>query len=185
MKRLEPRNSDLERWLAAEAAGRPEEAEAALAELFAALPRLVPPAGFAGRVMLAVALAPQALLRSPARLPRPLRWTLRGLLAAAVALVALGVPSLPGLLAPAWEWLSLARLLDSATACLVAASRWLAAAMSFWEGLARLGGGVAETVAAPPVAAVLLVSLAAAATALCFLADLIAHERSWSHVRAH
>ena len=118
-------------------------------------------------------------------MPRPLRWTLRGLLAAAVALVALGVPSLPRLLVPAWERLSLAGLLDGATAGLVSVTRLLAAALAFWQGLARLGGWVAEIVASPQVAAVLLVSLVAAAMALRFLADLIAHERSWSHVRAN
>src|SRR5436309_12285866 len=42
----------LDRWLAAEQNDRAEEADAALAALFTALPPLLPPAGFADRVML-------------------------------------------------------------------------------------------------------------------------------------
>jgi hypothetical protein len=185
MKRPQQRTDpSLERWLVAEAGGRLDEADAALAALFAALPPLAPPAGFTDRVMLAaaLALAPPPPPRLPAS-PRAVRWTLRGLLVAAVALVALGVPSLPGLVAPAWQRFSLAGLLDAAVAGLVAGSRWLAATLSFWDDLARIGGWVAHTVAAPQVAAILLVGLIAAATALRLLADLIAHERSWSNVQ--
>lgn len=185
MNRIEQRNDpDLERWLAAEAAGRLDAADAALAGLFAALPSLAPPAGFADRVMLAAGLAtlPQRALPALPALPRAVRWTLRGLLAAAVALVALGVPALPALLAPAWARFSLPGLLDAAIAGLVAGSRWLAATLSFWDGLAHVGGWVAQVAAAPQVAAVLLGGLVVAAAALRWLADLIAHERSWSHV---
>jgi hypothetical protein len=179
MKRQRATNEPaLRRWLAAEAAERPAEAETALAELFAALPRLAPPAGFADRVMLAAALAPPAASRAVA-------WTLRGLLAAAVALVALGVPSLPRLLAPAWAGFSLSRLFDAVTSGLVAAARWIAAALSFWDGLARLGAWVAQTTTAPAVATALLAGLVLAAAALRLLAELIAHERSWSHVEAN
>jgi hypothetical protein len=185
MNRPEQRQDpNLERWLEAEAAGRLDAVEDALAALFAVLPALEPSAGFADRVMLAAGLARP--LERPVRwaMPRPVSWTLRGLLAAAVALVALGLPALPVLMISLWERFSLAGMVDAAVAALVAGCRWLATTVSFWDGLARLGGWVAHTAAAPRVAALLLVGLIAAATALRLLADLIAHERSWSHVQS-
>jgi hypothetical protein len=173
----------LERWLAAEAAGRLDDAEAALAALFAAVPRLAPPPGFAERVVLAVAPL------SPAH---PTRSTLgfRLAVAACLALVALAAPSVAGLAGLAGGWLaelSVAGLLAGATAALVAAAGGVAdvvaGAGAVWQDLARVGGWAAAAAATPVVATALAAGLATAVVAFRLLAGLFAHERSWSHVR--
>jgi hypothetical protein len=173
---------ELRRWLAAEAAGRLDDAEEALGALFARLPRPAPPAGFAGRVMRAAGWSPAALAGPAAA---PVRWPLRAALVASLVLVGLAVRALPSLLAalaPLADRLSPARLFEGATAGLVGAVRWLVEARSLWSALARFGGWAGEIATSPPLALALVAVLATAAAALRLLAALIAHERSWSYV---
>lgn len=171
-RRTDPR---LTRWLAAEANGREAEADTALTEMFTELERLAPAAGFADRVVWAAARPAAVALPAGA-------WLLRGAVAAGLALIALCVPLLLSVLSMVPVRLSPSRLVDGVSAAFIALARWIADAVAFWEGLERVAGWLTSAASAPPAAAVLLASLAVAAAALRALAELIAHERSWSHV---
>ena len=91
----------LNRWLAAERDGRDGEAEAALLELFEALPMAAPAAGFADRVLLRAGLQTAAV---PADLFawRPLRIVL-GLALAATGFGVLWLPPLLHFLIGMWS----------------------------------------------------------------------------------
>lgn len=175
-----PNDPQLERWLALEGAGRDREAEAALGALFERLPELGPSAGFADRVMRAIAAPPALAAAAPAA---GRSWLPRGLLAACLALVALAAPVLPALLAPIAGRVSLGGMVQGVADAVAALARWMAGAAAVWDGLARIAGWAAAVAGAPQAVAALLVMLAVAALALRRLSDLIAHERSWSHVR--
>jgi hypothetical protein len=176
-----PNDRELERWLALERAGRDSEAEAALGELLERLPELGPSVGFADRVMLAIAAPPA--LPAAVRPAAGRSWLLRGLLAACLTLVALTTPLLPALLAPVSGRISVGGMIQGAADAVAALARWMAGAAAVWEGLARISGWAAAVAGAPQAVAALLLMVAVAALALRRLSDLIAHERSWSHVR--
>jgi len=178
---------ELARWRAAEAVGREAEAEAALAALFVRLPRLAPSAGFAARVAAAAAagsVTPAAARRR--------RWQLAA--AAGLALVAgtLGT-LLAGVAGPLARplagslagRLSVAALIDGLASALTAFAAWLSGAAGAWGLLADVGGALATAAGTGPGTAAVLAVLAVSALALRLLSDLIATERSWSHVAIH
>src|SRR6185503_305424 len=84
------------RWLDAERRGEEATAEAAFAEVFAALPRPLVPAGFADRVMTRLA---GEIERAPWPLERAALWLL-AVCAAALLLVPRWLPGLLDRLAP-------------------------------------------------------------------------------------
>lgn len=182
---------ELERWRAAEAAGRQAEAEAALTALLGHLPRLDPRPGFAARVA-ATATARAAVAARAAAARRPAwRWAAAAgvaLVAGALGLVAAGLASplagpLFGPLAGSIRGkLSLAALIDGLSAALTTLAGWLSGALGVWELLADVGDAFAAAAGTGPVAVSLLAGLAVAALALRRLSALIATERSWSHV---
>lgn len=187
----------LRRWLAAELEERDLESEVALAELLGELPRPAPPAGFAERVMLAVAASPAAAVyQAPAGVAAVLgapagaavrarglaasRWV-RAALVSTLAVAAFAAVSLPG---------AVLALLDmvSTSDVLALAGRWLAAAVeACTSGLGvllrfePLGRAAALVFSTPSVSAALAACLLASAAAFYLLNDLL--HRSWSHVR--
>lgn len=164
----------LESWLTAESAGRSEDADRALAALFAMVPRLAPGAGFADRVLR------RAGLTAPARsLARPVRW----LVAASVALIAAFAGVLPSLAPWLAERTSFVGVVDATSGGIVTVAGWLRGSLVVWDALSGISSAVATTAATPPVALALLAALAAAGLALRLLSDLLANEGSWTYAR--
>ncbi|HVS01652.1 MAG TPA: hypothetical protein VMT16_02700 [Thermoanaerobaculia bacterium] len=133
----------LTRWLAAERATRDDEAEAALAALFAALPQPVLPVGFADRVLARVGLPPAATA-----------WGLDRLAAGLFVALATALGSL-ALLPASW----LAALAAGAAGTLAGLGLGLARGVSLllplWRGLAEVAHWASLAVADPQGAALL------------------------------
>ncbi len=158
------------RYLDAERSGADGEAEAALRTLFAALPVLEPPAGFALRVL--------------ARVGRKSifsRVSVRIALAASLLVAALGagwvapaVAALSGLLGPA-------ELLGSAIGQIAGLSVRFASGVAFWERLGELGAVLARAALEPRILTLLIAQVAVAAIALRALTQLSLSKRSSNH----
>lgn len=179
----------LDRWLAAEAAARSageaaeasEAAEAALVSLFAVLPRPVPPAGFAERVVArAGVVATRSLGLHTLLVSRPFK----GLVAACLLVAGSSLLALSGLVVTLVERIRLADALRLVTDRLVALAEWLQDGVVFWETLARLAGAFRAAAATPEGAGALAAALAVSVLAFRLLQELIARDRSWSHVEA-
>jgi hypothetical protein len=170
----QPRHDALERWLAAEREDRPDEAEAALLELFAALPLLAPPAGFADRVLARAGLEARQDLFAW----RPLRIVLT-LCLAATGLGALWLPPVLHFLAGLWSMGGLVRV---GLKVVTDAAGWLATALRLWDVLLTIVHALAQPLAAPQVMAILVGGLLASGLAFRFLRDQITGERNWTYV---
>lgn len=172
---MHPSHDPLTRWLAAEGEDRPDEAEEALFELFAALPPLAPPAGFADRVLARAAVAAPARVRRSAYW---MRWVVGlGLLATALSLV-----FVPGTLAVVAGLWSFAELFEAGVRSVVDASLWLTSLLQVGQTVFAVGEALALALARPGMAALVVVCLLISAAALRFLRDLIARDRSWAYV---
>ena len=165
----------LDRWLAAERGDRPEEAEAALAELFGALPLIAPPAGFADRVLVRAGI--QAA-RGGVFASRVVRLVL----AACLVAMGLGVLWLP----PTLRWLagrwSLSDLVQGGVQALIDGTQWLASALRLWDLLLTIGRALTQPLTLPQVTAILMVCLVTSSLAFRFLRDQISGERNWTYV---
>ncbi len=170
----------LDRWLAAERDDRADEAEAALLEMFEALPLLAPPAGFADRVLVRAGLqrVGQEIAMRSVFASRFLRLVL------VLSLIATGLGGVwlpPTLRALAGLW-SLGDLVELGVRAVAAGSRGLATVLSICDWVFSLGRALAEPLMAPQVMAILTLSLLASGLAFRFLRDQITGERSWNHV---
>jgi hypothetical protein len=173
---MRPSHHDaLNRWLIAERDDRPEAAEAALFELFEALPLIAPPAGFADRVLVRAGVR---------RDPFASRWA-RLALALGLLATSLGVLGLPATLravrAVAGMW-SFSDLVQGGVQALTDAVHWLTSVLRLWDLLLTIGRALAQPLAMPQVTAILLACLLASALALRFLRDQITGERNWTYV---
>jgi hypothetical protein len=155
----------LDRWLDAERNDRAEEAEAALFELFEALPEVAPPAGFADRVLLRAGLETAA----PADLFawRPLRVVLT-LCLVATGFGALWLPPVLRALAGLWSVGDLVRLGVRTT---TEAARGLASVLRLWDLLLTVGRALAQPLSVPQVMAILVAALLASSLAFRYLRD--------------
>ncbi len=165
----------LDRWLAAERDDRVEEAEAALFEVFEALPLIAPPAGFAGRVL---ARAGIQAARRDVFASRGVRLVL-ALCLVATGLGALWLPPVLRLLAGLWTFGGLVR---GWVMALVEASQVLASTLRLWDLLLTIGRAITQPLTLPQVTAVLVVCLLASSLAFRFLRDQITGERNWTYV---
>jgi hypothetical protein len=159
------RHDALDRWLAAERDGRADESEAALLELFAALPMAAPPAGFADRVLLRAGL--QTAERSDLFAWRPLRVVL----ALCLAATGFGTLWLPAVLRALAGLLSVNGLVQAGVRAAGEAAHGLASALRAWDLLLTVGRAVAQPLSATPVMACLLASLLASSLAFRYLRD--------------
>jgi hypothetical protein len=174
---MRPSQQDaLDRWLAAEREGRDGEAEAALLELFEALPLAAPAAGFADRVLVRAGLQ----TATPADLFawRPLRILL-GLALFATAFGVLWLPPVLRFLAGLW---SVGGAVQGGIRVVTDASDWLATALRLWNFLLSIVHALAQPLAVPQVQAILLLALLASGLAFRFLRDQISGERNWTYV---
>jgi hypothetical protein len=160
-----PHLDAVDRWLAAERDDRAAEAEAALLELFAALPLAAPPAGFADRVLLRAGL--QTAAQPDLFAWRPLRIVLGLCLAAA----GFGVLWLPPVLRALAGFLSVDGVVRTGTAATGGAAHGLAMAARLWDLLLTVGGALAQPLSAPPVMALLVAALLASSLAFRYLHD--------------
>lgn len=171
-----PSHKTLDRWLAAERDDRFDEADAALLELFEALPSIAPPAGFAERVLARAGFQPAA--KRDFFASRGLRLVL----AVCLVVTVLGTLWLPPVLrALAGLW-SLSDVVEGGTRALTEGTQVIASVLRVWDFLFALGRTLAEALAAPQIAAVLTLSLLASGLAFRFLRDQISGERNLTYV---
>ncbi|HVS00159.1 MAG TPA: hypothetical protein VMW27_26265 [Thermoanaerobaculia bacterium] len=163
------------RWLAAESEDRADEAEEALFELFAALPPLSPPAGFADRVLA------RAVVAAPARAVRSARW-MRWMVGLGLLAIALSLVFVPGTLAALAGLWSFAEFFEAAVRSVVDASLWLTSALQIGQTVFTVGEALSLSLARPGMVGLVVVCLLIAAAALRFLRDLVARDRSWAYV---
>jgi len=172
-----PRHDILDRWLDAEHQDHAEEAEAALQALFATLPPLGPPAGFADRVLLRAGLvpvpAPRSLFASA--------W-LRAALVLSFLAISVSLLWLPQALHAFTSLLSLSGLVRMLTGSVVEACQWLGSAVGLWELFLTVGHALAAPLKTPAVASAMVLCLLVSMVAFRVLRNLIARDRSWSHV---
>jgi len=166
----------LDRWLDAEHQDRAEEAEAALQALFATLPPMGPPAGFADRVLLRAGLAPV-----PA--PRSLFASLWLRASLVLSFLALSVslfwlPQTVRAFAGLW---SLSDLVRMTTGSVIEACRWLGSAVGLGELVLTVGRALAAPLETPAVAYAMVLCLLVSMVAFRFLRNLITRDRSLSH----
>ncbi|HEY7471947.1 MAG TPA: hypothetical protein VIE68_06330 [Gemmatimonadota bacterium] len=164
-------HTDLERWLAAEAAGDELAAEEAFGALFQAQPRIAPRAGLAERVVMA--------LRESHREPETGRasWLGKAALVAAVALAGFAAGLLPLL---RWVPIDLpapGQILAAAARGVAWLDRWLRTGLDVWGILARVGEAIGTAAATPQVAAAMMGSALLSALALYTLHHLLVYER--------
>jgi hypothetical protein len=165
----------LDRWLAAERGGRPEEAEAALHELFEALPLIAPPAGFADRVLIRAGLG---AARRDFFASRAVRLVL-ALCLAATGFGALWLPPTLRVLAGLW---SLSGTLRAGVQALIDVTQWLASVLRLGELLLTVGRALTQPLTLPQVTALLVICLLASSLGFRLLRDQITGERNWTHV---
>lgn len=168
----------LNRWLAAERAGdldSSDVADAALREMFEALPLLAPAAGFADRVFARAGL-------QPAKRDAFASFGLRLLLAASLVALSLGAIWLPPTLRALGGLFSLSGAVGLGARGLAEASRGLALVLRLGEWLFSLGRAVSEPLMAPQAMAALAVCLLVSGLAFRFLRDHISGERSLTYV---
>lgn len=159
-----------QRFLAAEEAGRPDQAEEQLFELFRALPRPAPSAGFAGRVMARVGR--RRVFARPA-----VRFGLAAALVACflgAALLLPMVPAVAGLLSPGSVVAGFAEALASI------AGRF-AAGVAFWHQAGDAARALGHVVVQPPIFVLVAAQLMVAALALRALTRLAVSQRSSDH----
>ena len=177
----------IDRWLAAEQGDRADEAEAALAALFTALPPLQPPAGFADRVMLRAGLVavPETMaVPVPARRSLFASLWVRGGLTLCLLAVGVSVLWLPQMLRALAGLLSVGGLVRIWTGSLVTACRWLGSALGLWDFLLTVGRALATPLETPAVALALVSCLLVSMLAFRFLRGLITRDRSWTYVNS-
>ena len=158
------------RFLAAEAAGRTDEAEAALAAWFAVAPRPAPGPGFAGRVMARIARR-SLFARRPVRLG----------LAAALALAALSAALLAPMALPLAGLVGVSEVIRLGTGAFARLAVLVASGLSGWEMLAEVAGAVGRALVAPAALPFVAAQFAVAALALRGLLHLASYRRRSNH----
>jgi len=182
----------LARFLAAESA-RPEDgaegaveltegAEEALFALFAALPELAPPAGFAERTLARAGVGALETLGAVAARGR--RWApwQRGLVLAALAGVAWSASWAPAVLKALGHLVSPVGLINAANGAATAMILGLSEVLELGQRILVLGMVVSHPFKTPTAAWVGAACLGASWLAFRSLRDLLSRQRSWAHV---
>ncbi|MDX1501667.1 MAG: hypothetical protein R3325_04835 [Thermoanaerobaculia bacterium] len=162
----------LESWLRHEAAGRDRRAEAALASIFALLPRAEPSAEFLAKVLAG------AGFEAPARRLRAAGPRLRALVLVCGALVATALALLPTLLSALAALVRTGKPLELAAAALAAGIQRIGESLALWETLAGVSGAVGSALASPLILAILALCAAVSLLAFKLLESLLVSDRS-------
>jgi hypothetical protein len=162
----------LVRWLTAERTQTAEQAERALQDLFGVLVDPMPTAGFADRVMLAVASVPQA-----ASLARGWRLTL----AACLVLAALSFAFAPLVVLMLAELARIGSVIELIGSGVVLASRALVDWLSFWQSLVGVNRVLVTVISRPSVAALLIAVAVLTTVSFRLFAELMVAKRSTHH----
>jgi hypothetical protein len=170
MKMMRRLQTDLKRWLAAEATGDERRAEDAFGALLATTPRLRPSAGFAERVLWAIEPAPTPLLAFGA-------WWWKAAIVASVTLVGTATGLLPLVRLLPIDAPTFGEVLKAGAHGLAWTGEWFAAGLALWGLLARIGTAFQVAVVTPEVASLLLASTLIGASALYSLNRLLVFER--------
>ena len=170
----------LDRWLAAERDDHAEEAEAALFELFEALPQVAPPMGFADRVLARAGIAVPAA--APARRDLFAWRPMRLLLAVCLLAVAFGVLWVPPVIELVARFWSFGEAMQAGVDAMTGLVQGLASVLSMWEFARTVGRAVAEPLMQPRVMAALLGCLAVSSLAFRYLRDQVSGERNLNYV---
>lgn len=165
-----------DRFLAAEAEGREDAAEAALAELFRELPERRPRPGFAARVMTTIA-AGEARRRG--WLARP---AVRVALAAAALAVAVSAALLVPMIGPVARWIGPGGAVELLIGALAGLATRFAAGLTAWGPLAAAARALGLALLDPRMAGLLFVQLLIATLALRGLVGIVSAQRSHVHV---
>jgi hypothetical protein len=165
----------LNRWLAAERDEGSEAADAALREMFEALPLLAPAAGFADRVFARVGL-------QPVKRDVFASLGLRLVLAASLIALSLGAIWLPPALRALGGLVSLSDVVGLGVRGVADASLALALFLRLGEWLFSLGRALSGLLRSPQTMAALAACLLVSSLAFRFLRDQIFGERSLSYV---
>jgi len=177
--------SPIERWLAAESQDRPQaerEAEAALFELFEALPLYAPSAGFADRVLREAGIAPAARRVQGQLFSWP--WV-RALLAACLGVVALGFLAVPAGLQVLYRLgslLTVGKVLEGTIRFGSEALVAFAAAVRAGQWMVSVGRALTLPLLTPQASLALLVCVLVSGVSLFTLRDLISRQRSCNYV---
>jgi hypothetical protein len=168
MERRHPQDDRLLwlRFLEAERASRPEQAEAELAALFGALERPAPRPGFAGRVL--------ARVRRRSIFARP---AVRVAVAAALAAVAVGAALFAPAIGPLLAFAAPSGLLGAAAQIAAAVAGRLAAGAALWQDAAETARALARALLHPAVLSLLAALFAVATLGLRALAVLATTQR--------
>lgn len=169
------------RWLRLEAetpggAGENRKAERALNRVFARLPEIPVPAGFAERVLARAGLQAAG---SPAWSPS---LTVRLVLGASLALGAASMLLLPGTLIWLGRLMEAFQPMEMATGALVAVSRRFGEGLAVWKVLAGVGQTAAAALSSPRVLLTLAASTLLSVAAFRLLLELMVGDRSSYHV---
>jgi len=159
------------RFLAAEAAGRSAEAEAALSELFGALARPSPQPGFSARVMAGLG-SRRSIFAS-----RPFQVGLAAALVVAALSAVLAGPPLAALA----SWIGPAGLAAAGAEVITHLSLRLAAGLALWSDAGVVGAALARAARHPQILALILTQFLIAAAALWGLVTLAVQQRSSNH----
>ena len=167
-------NPELDSWRRfreAEAAGRDAEADLALRELFFALPRLAPSAGFADRILARVARRTSIFALPGVRFG----------LAAALLVAAFGTALFAPMALPLAGLIGPGGILSAAIRGLAGFSVRAASGLATWSSLSNAAWVIGRTALHPPILALLLLQFAVAAAALRGLVALTPSTRSSRH----
>jgi hypothetical protein len=170
--------SAVRKWLESERSGREEEAEKALFKVFARLPEVSLPNGFAARVMASAGLTP---VRQPARLTAP-AWALRGFVLVCLLLAGMAALALPTLLPPLAGLFHVGLVLEVGVEALVGLLQRLGDGLTYWRAMTQVSEVFSSLVTTPPLFAALVAGILLSIGAFRLLYGLMIPERSIRYV---
>ena len=169
-------NQTVREWLRLERHGAEPEAETALSSVFAGLPAISIPAGFADRILVRAGLSPTA---AP---PTPVLWILRFSICLSLLLTALFLTVLPSYLPAIMGIVHLGRLTEVAVSSFVGVVQQLGVGLVVWRAVSAAGSILTSILSTPSFLASLALGLMMSFGALRILHELIVSERSSRYV---
>ena len=162
-------------WLESEDAGDEQRSEESLTALLSLLPYRLPSVALASRVLRELRVLGR-LEGAGRTLPRPLYWVARASLVVCLAVTAVAVAWLPGVIVALSPSLGTLALSLATGARLVVA--WSVAAFSIWDLLVAIGGVASQLLSTPEALLSAAITLSAGMISLVGLYTLTMQDRS-------